>query len=75
MSWHVRYFNTSLRVELQSLELMSEQDALAAAWELAQDGAHITAIEGPDGEIVGPDEIDVWFKERGNNASNGPQRG
>ncbi|MDB5595464.1 MAG: hypothetical protein JWM36_2425 [Hyphomicrobiales bacterium] len=65
MSWHVRYFSPALHAELQSLEFETEREALAAAYELAQGEERITAIEGPDGETVGPDEIEVWFRERG----------
>ena len=35
-----------------SPEMATEEAALEEAWRLAQDGEDITAIEGPDGEIV-----------------------
>ena len=35
------------------------------AFERAQAGDKITAVEGPDGETVGSDEIEVWFRENG----------
>lgn len=65
MSWHVRYFSPSLHTELQSLEFSTQDEALAAAFEIARDEGRITAIEGPDGDIAGPDKIEVWFRERG----------
>lgn len=65
MTWHVRYYSPELKTELQSLEFATEDEALAAAYDIAQGDGRITAIEGPDGEIVGTDEIEVWFRERG----------
>ena len=65
MTWHVRYFSPSLKTEMQSLEFAVEKDALAAAYEIAERGDMITAVEGPDGETVGTDEIEVWFRENG----------
>jgi hypothetical protein len=61
--WRVRYFSTSLRHEMQSRDFATESEALAAAYDIAQDDGEITAIEGPDGEIIGTDEIEVWFRE------------
>jgi len=61
--WRVRYFSTSLHHDLQSPDFPTEAEALAAAWEIAQGDGEITAIEGPDGEIAGTDEIEVWFRE------------
>lgn len=65
MSWHVRYYSPDLHAELQSLEFATEEEALRAAYEFAQNGDQIGAIEGPDGETVGPDEVEVWFRDRG----------
>ena len=65
MTWHVRYFSPSLKTEMQSLEFAVEKDALEAAYEIAERGDLITAVEGPDGETVGTDEIEVWFRENG----------
>jgi hypothetical protein len=65
MSWRVRYFSPEIHHEMQSDEFATEQEALAAAWEIAQGDGQITAIEGPDGEIADVDEIEVWFRERG----------
>jgi hypothetical protein len=63
MTWRVRYFSPSLQHEMQSPDFPTEGEALAAAWDIAQDDGEITAIEGPDGEIAGTDEIEVWFRE------------
>jgi hypothetical protein len=48
---------------MQSPDFTTEAEALAAAWDIAQGDGQITAIEGPDGEIAGTDEIEVWFRE------------
>lgn len=63
MTWRVRYFSPSLHHEMQSQDFQTEAEALAAAWDIAQVDGEITAIEGPDGEIAGTDEIEVWFRE------------
>ncbi|MBX9761261.1 MAG: hypothetical protein K2Y29_20960 [Beijerinckiaceae bacterium] len=65
MNWHVKFYSPVLRAELQSLEFASEDEALQMAFERAQAGDKITAVEGPDGETVGSDEIEVWFRENG----------
>lgn len=64
MSWHVRFFSPSLKHDLMSPELASEEAALEEAWRLAQDGEDVTAIEGPDGELVSALEIEAWFEKR-----------
>ena len=63
MGWHVRFFSPSLKHELISPEMETEEAALAEAWTLAQSGEDVTAIEGPDGELVSGDEIEMWFRE------------
>jgi hypothetical protein len=63
MAWHVRFYSPSLKHELLSPELETEDEALEAAWQLAQSGEDITAVEGPDGEIASVDEVDLWFRE------------
>jgi hypothetical protein len=73
MSWHVRFYSSSLKHELLSPELETESEALEAAWRLAQSGEDITSIEGPDGEIASADEVDLWFRERRQAPS--PKRG
>lgn len=65
MSWHVKFYSPTLKTDLQSQEFASEKEALQAAYERAEAGDMITAIEGPDGETVGPDEVEVWFRENG----------
>lgn len=62
-SWRVRYFSPALRHDMQSIDFATEEEALAAAWDIARAEGEITAIEGPDGEIAGTDEIEVWFRE------------
>ncbi|MDB5641122.1 MAG: hypothetical protein JWN07_439 [Hyphomicrobiales bacterium] len=63
MTWRVRYYSPSLQHEMQSPDYPTEAEALAAAWDIAQLAGQISAIEGPDGEIAGTDEIEVWFRE------------
>jgi hypothetical protein len=65
MAWHVRFFSPSLNQEMLSEENASERDALEAAWVLAQNGEAVTAIEGPDGATVSAEDIELWFRERG----------
>jgi hypothetical protein len=65
VSWHVRFYSPALQTDLQSREFETEKEALQSAYELAEAGDLITAIEGPDGETVGPDEVEVWFRENG----------
>ena len=69
MGWHVRFFSQSLKQELISPEMESEEAALAKAWTLAQNGEDVTAIEGPDGERVPGGKIDMWFREHGKPAA------
>ena len=64
MAWHVRFFSPSLKQELLSVELASEEEAFEEAWNLAERGEDVTAIEGPDGEVATADEVDLWFRER-----------
>ena len=65
MGWHVRYFDRALNHELMSREWTTEDEALEDAWNLAQqDGLEITAIEGPDEELVPMEEIQAWFDKR-----------
>jgi len=63
MTWRVRYFSPALHHDMQSPDYATEAEALSASWEIAQGGGEISAIEGPDGEIAGTDEIEVWFRE------------
>ncbi len=62
-AWRVRYFSAALRHDMQSPDFRTEAEALSAAWDIAQTDGEITAIEGPDGEIAGIDEIELWFRE------------
>ena len=64
MSWHVRYLDKELRHEMLSPEFESQHAALEHAWILAQGDIEITAIEGPDEELVSVEEIDLWFDEK-----------
>lgn len=65
MTWHVRYFSPPLKIELQTEEFPTEAHALQAAWLIARDEGQILGVEGPDGEIAGFDEIELWFREHG----------
>lgn len=65
IAWHVRFFSPSLKHEMLSPELATEEDAFEEAWKLAENGEAVTAVEGPDGEIGSTDEVDLWFRERG----------
>ena len=64
MSWHVRFFSPSLQQELLSPELATKAEAMREAWTLAEQGEDITAVEGPDGELVSAEEIEVWAEDR-----------
>lgn len=64
MSWHVRYIDDDLKHEMLSPEFESKCAALEHAWMLAQGNTEITAIEGPDEELVTLEEIELWFDER-----------
>jgi hypothetical protein len=68
MTWHVRYIDRTLKHELLSPEFATREDAFESAWALAQDDNDITAIEGPDEELVSMDEISAWFAERSANS-------
>jgi hypothetical protein len=65
MGWHVRYFDEALKHEMLSREWATEEQALEEAWNLAQrKGIDITAIEGPDEELVPMEDIQAWFDKR-----------
>lgn len=65
MGWHVRYIDHDLKHEMLSREWATEEEALEDAWKLAQQkDKEITAIEGPDEEIVPLEEIQAWFDKR-----------
>ncbi|WP_297298723.1 hypothetical protein [uncultured Methylovirgula sp.] len=65
MGWHVRYIDQALKHELLSQEWGTEEEALEDAWNLAQqDGIEITAVEGPDEEIVPMEDVQAWFDHR-----------
>jgi hypothetical protein len=63
MSWHVRYFDRTLKHEVLSSEFASKEDALEHAWQLAEGENDIEAIEGPDEELVTVEEIGSWFDQ------------
>jgi hypothetical protein len=64
MSWHVRYIDRSLKHELLSPEFATRDEALESAWIIAQGENDISAIEGPDEELVTMEEIGAWFDRR-----------
>jgi hypothetical protein len=64
MGWHVRYIDRSLKHELLSPEFATRDEAFERAWTLAQEENDISAIEGPDEELVGMEEIGAWFDRR-----------
>ena len=64
MSWHVRYIDKELKNEILSPEFESKRAALEHALVLAGTDCDITAIEGPDEELVTLEEIELWFDER-----------
>lgn len=64
MTWHVRYIDCELGHELVSPEFDSKLGALEHAWMLAQESNDISAVEGPNEELVTLEEIDVWFVDR-----------
>jgi hypothetical protein len=64
MGWHVRYIDRSLKHELLSPEFATRDEALESAWILAQEENDISAIEGPDEELVSMEEIGAWFDSR-----------
>jgi hypothetical protein len=64
MGWHVRYIDRSLKHELLSPEFATRDEAFEHAWTLAQQENDISAIEGPDEELVSMEEIGAWFERR-----------
>ncbi|MBO0732784.1 MAG: hypothetical protein J2P49_00385 [Methylocapsa sp.] len=64
MGWIVRYVDDELKHEMVSREMLTEQEALEEAWNLAQGENEIVAIEGPDDESVPMLEIEAWFQKR-----------
>ena len=70
MTWHVRYIDRLLKHDLISPEFESRLQALEHAWTLAQAGSDISAIEGPDEELVTIEEISLWFDERASRKGN-----
>ena len=65
MGWHVRYIDCDLKHEMLSAERATKDEALEDAWNLAQqEGVEVTAIEGPDEEILPMEEIQAWFDKR-----------
>ena len=63
MSWHVRFFSPSLQQDVLSPELATKEEALRQAWTLAEQGEDVTAVEGPDGELVSTEEIETWAQD------------
>ena len=64
MSWHVRYIDRALKHEVLSPEFGTRDEALENAWAIAQGENDITAIEGPDEELVTMEEVGAWFDRR-----------
>jgi hypothetical protein len=64
MGWHVRYIDRSLKHELLSPEFATREEAFESAWTLAQQENDITAVEGPDEELVSMEAIGAWFDGR-----------
>ena len=64
MGWFVRYIDDSLKHEMLSRELATEEEALEEAWQLAQGDNEVVAIDGPDDESVPMVEIEAWFEHR-----------
>ena len=64
MTWHVRFFSPALQQEMLSAEMATKEEAMREAWTLADQGEDITAVEGPDGELVSSDEIETWAETR-----------
>ena len=75
MSWHVRYFDRTLKHEVLSSEFATKEAALEHAWQLAQEENDIEAIEGPDEELVTLEEIGSWFDQRASREGIGPTDG
>jgi hypothetical protein len=72
MGWFVRYIDDSLKHEMLSRELATENEALEEAWNLAQGNNEVIAIEGPDEESVPMEEIEAWFEHRSATGETGP---
>ena len=64
MGWYVRYIDDSLKHEMLSRELATEEEALEEAWNLAQGDNELLGIDGPDEESVPLVEIEAWFEQR-----------
>jgi hypothetical protein len=64
MGWYVRYIDDSLKHEMLSRDLATEEEALEEAWQLAQGDNEVVAIDGPDDESVPMVEIEAWFETR-----------
>jgi hypothetical protein len=64
MGWYVRYIDDSLKHEMLSRDLATEEEALEEAWQLAQGDNEVVAIDGPDDESVPMVEIEAWFEQR-----------
>jgi hypothetical protein len=64
MGWIVRYIDDELKHEMVSREMLTEEEALEEAWNLAQGENEIVAIEGPGDESVPMLEIEAWFQKR-----------
>ena len=69
MSWHVRYIDRSLKHEVLSPEFATKEEALESAWDIAQGENDISAVEGPDEELVSMEEIAAWFDRRASRES------
>ena len=72
MGWFVRYIDDSLKHEMLSRELATEDEALEEAWQLARGDNEVVAIDGPDEESVPMVEIEAWFENRSATGENGP---
>ena len=69
MSWHVRFFSSSLNQDVLSVGLPTEKAAFEEAWRLAESGESITLIEGPDGDVASAEEVELWFRAQGRTQS------
>ncbi len=72
MGWYVRYIDDSLKHEMLSRELATEDEALEEAWNLAQGDNEVIGIDGPDEESVPLVEIEAWFENRSATGETGP---
>ena len=64
MGRYVRYIDDSVKHEMLSRELATEDEALEEAWQLAQGDNEVVAIDEPDEESVPMVQIDAWFESR-----------